>query len=138
MRFDIPFLGHANILCTHKGTLEITREAHLTPRGDCIAGVGAKSACANIPDSIKNMISDPRSVITITITVDGESFVVSGRGDKRLTLAHKHDIVIRKSGFVCPRTLAVRCDKASDDMPSSMIRNLQNPDTAGLFSINVT
>ncbi|MEM3172382.1 MAG: DUF371 domain-containing protein, partial [Candidatus Nitrosotenuis sp.] len=33
---------------------------------------------------------------------------------------------------------AVNCDKASDDIPRKMIKQLQDPKTRGLFVIEVT
>ncbi|MEK6831922.1 MAG: DUF371 domain-containing protein, partial [Thermoproteota archaeon] len=50
-------------------------------------------------------------------------------------LTHLEDIVIRKSDFVCPRTLAVKCNKSSDLIPREMILLLQNPKTQGTFTI---
>ena len=50
---------------------------------------------------------------------------------------HKEDIVLRKSDFTCPRTLSVKCDKASDLVPREMVTKLQNPKTKGLFVITV-
>ena len=137
MRFDIPFSGHKNVLVTHKKTIEITRDGHLTPSGDCIAGVGADYACADIPGPMRKKLRDPEQVVRISIAVDGHRFDVVGRGHERITLGHKDDIVIRKSRFVCSRTLAVGCDKASDDIPDAMRRALQNPNARGTFSITV-
>jgi hypothetical protein len=47
------------------------------------------------------------------------------------------DIVIRKSEFVCPRTLAVKCNKASDLIPREMVLLLQDPKTKGTFTITI-
>ena len=137
MRLDIPFSGHRNVLATHKKTIEITRDENLTPRGDCIAGVGASHACADIPDEMKARLRDPQQAVRIIITVGAHRFEVTGRGHEGLTLTHGGDIVIRKSMFTCSRTLAVGCDKASDDIPDEMRRALQNPDASGIFSIEV-
>jgi hypothetical protein len=38
---------------------------------------------------------------------------------------------------VCPRTLAVNCDKASDSIPRKLVQILQNPKTRGVFSIEI-
>ena len=37
----INALGHKNVLAKHKTTLEITKDDHLTPQGDCIVAVSA-------------------------------------------------------------------------------------------------
>ena len=70
--------------------------------------------------------------------VNGESFTVTGRGHPDLKLENPHDIVIRTSDYLCPRTLAVGCDFASNDIPRSIVRLLRDPKTKGMFVIEVT
>lgn len=137
MRFEIQFSGHENIRSNHQKTIEITKESHLTPSGDCIIGVNASASCADLPDSIKKKLQNPNSKVNFSIKVGSHEFIVKGRGHEDLILTHHEDIVIRKSNFVCPRTLAVKCDKASDLMPREMISLLQNPDTRGTFTIMI-
>lgn len=137
MRFEIQFSGHENIRSNHQKTIEITKESHLTPSGDCIIGVNASASCADLPDAIKKKLQDPNSKVNFSIKVGSHEFIVEGRGHENLILTHLEDIVIRKSNFVCPRTLAVKCDKASDLMPREMISLLQNPSTRGTFTITI-
>ena len=137
MRFEIEFFGHENIRSTHQKTIEITKEKELTPRGDCIVGVGASASCFDIPEDLKEKLKDPDSKVQFSIRVEDQEFIIQGRGHKDLTLTHKEDIVIRKSDFVCPRTLAVKCDKASDILPRDMVKILQNPSTKATFTIDV-
>lgn len=137
MRFEIQFSGHENIRSNHQKTIEITKESHLTPSGDCIIGVNASASCADLPDAIKKKLQDPNSKVNFSIKVGSHEFIVEGRGHENLILTHQEDIVIRKSNFVCPRTLAVKCDKASDLMPREMISLLQNPNTQGTFTIMI-
>ena len=137
MKFEIEFSGHENIRSNHQKTIEITKESHLTPRGDCIVGVNAKSSCADLPEELKNKLRILDSKITFSIKVGNEDFVLEGRGHPDLVLTHTEDIVIRKSDFICPRTLAVKCDKASNLLPRSMIKQLQDPKTLGILTITV-
>ncbi len=137
MHFEIPFSGHPNIRSLHGRTIEITREPHLTLQGDCIVGVGAASGCAGLPDEMKAMLRSTGARVAISIRVGDSEFVVNGSGHPDLELSDEHDIVIRTSSFTCPRTLAIRCDKASDAIPREMIRNLQNPDARGTFTVTV-
>ena len=137
MKFEIEFSGHQNIRSNHKKTLEITKESSLTLRGDCIVGVNAKSSCADLPENLKNKLKNPRSKVILSIRVGDDDFVIKGSGHPDLTLSHAEDIVIRKSDFICPRTLAIKCDKASDLLPRSMVSQLQDPKTVGLFTITV-
>jgi len=137
VRFEIQFSGHENIRSNHQKTIEITKEAHLTPQGDCIVGVNASASCADLPQEFKDKLKNPDSKITFSISVGNHEFVIEGKGHHDLILTHEEDIVIRKSDFICPRTLAVKCDKASDQLPREMVALLQNPDTEGIFSIIV-
>ena len=137
MHFEIPFYGHKNIRSLHQKTIEITTESNLTLNGDCIIGVNADYACNNIPEKMKKLLRSSKTDILFTIKVKDFSFKVKGKGHDELILTHPHDIVIRKSSFVCPRTLATNCDKASDSIPRKMIKILQNPDTKGIFTIDV-
>lgn len=137
MRFEIEFSGHENIRSSHQKTIEITKETHLTPQGDCIVGVNASSSCSDLPLEMKNKLKDSNAKVIFSIQVGEHEFVVEGRGHPGLTLTHSEDIVIRKSDFVCPRTLAVKCDKASDLLPREMVSLLQDPKTKGIFAITV-
>ena len=138
MHFEIPFTGHENIRSNHKKTIEITREDNLTPSGDCIIGVNAKYGCSEIPNEIKKKLRDPNSIVIFSINVDEYKFQVKGKGHQNIICSDLNDIVIRKSDYVCPRTLAVKCDNASDSIPRKIIHLLQNPKTKGSFSIDVT
>ena len=137
MKFEIEFSGHENIRSTHQKTIEITKESHLTPQGDCIVGVNSTSSCADLPDDLKNKLKTPESQVTFSIKVGEHEFVLEGKGHPDLILTHSEDIVIRKSDFICPRTLAVKCDKASDVIPREIISLLQDPKMKGTFTISV-
>ena len=137
MRFEIPFLGHKNIRSLHKNTIEITKDSSLTPSGDCIVGVNASFACKDIPNKIKKKLSDPKTQVTISIVINDDVFKIVGKGHRSISLTHPTDIVIRKSNFTCPRTLAVGCNLASDSLPRKMIKMIQKPESNGLFIIDV-
>ena len=137
MQFEIPFYGHENIRSLHQKTIEITKDSKLTPSGDCIIGVKAFSGCKDIPEQIKKKIKKSNVKIVFSILVNDEKFEVKGEGHKDLKLIHPSDIVLRKSTYVCPRTMAINCDKSSDDIPRKMIQYLQNPKTKGVFKITV-
>ena len=138
MRFEIPFYGHKNIRSLHPKTIEITTDSDLTVNGDCIIGVRASCGCQDIPEKMKQMLQNPKSKVTCTIIVKDFSFKIKGNGSEKLTLTNPHDIVIRKSSFVCPRTLATNCDTASDAIPRKIVKALQNPEVQGVFRIEVT
>ena len=135
MRFEIKFSGHENIRSNHQKTIEITKDHNLTPQGDCIIGVNATSGCADLPQDLKDKLKDPNAKVTFSICVGDHEFIIKGMGHPELLLTHSEDIVIRKSDFICPRTLAVYCDKASDLLPREMVSLLQDPKTTGTFTI---
>ena len=137
MKIEIPFRGHKNILSLHEKTLEITKEPDLTINGDCIVGINADLACRDLPEDFKKNVMSDDAKITFTIKAGKHSFSIHGNGSKKLTLKHPKDIVLRKSAFVCTRTLAIKCDKASSDMPREMIHVLQNPKIIGKMIIEV-
>ena len=134
---EVTFYGHPNVRSLHSKTVEITRDDHLTLRGDCIIGVRASKACADLDQTLRRRLRSNDSVVRIEIMVGDESFLINGKGDERFTLQNPHDIVIRKTGFVCPRTMSVRCDRASSDVPRKMVRMLQDTEERGIFRITV-
>ncbi len=137
MRFEIQFSGNEHIRSNHQKTIEITKESHLTPQGDCIVGVNATSGCADLPQELKDKLKVAGAKVTFSIRVGEHEFVLEGKGHPDLILTHSEDIVIRKSDFICPRTLAVKCDKASDLLPREMVSLLRDPKTKGTFTIIV-
>ena len=86
---------------------------------------------------IQKKIQNPDTVIAFTIVADEHSFSIRGKGSNKLTLKHTNDIVLRKSAFTCSRTIAINCDKASDDIPRMMVKKLQDPKTSGKLIIEI-
>ena len=137
MKIEIPFTGHKNILSLHKKTIEITKDSKLTINGDCIVGTNSSLACIDLTEKFKKSIQNPDTTIVFTIVTDEHSFSIHGKGSEKLTLKHPNDIVLRKSAFTCSRTIAIKCDKASDDIPRTMVKKLQNPKTSGKLVIEI-
>ena len=137
MKIEIPFTGHENILSLHEKTIEITKDSELSLSGDCIIGTNSSLACIDLPEKFKKKIQNSDTTIVFTIVADEHSFSIHGKGSNKLTLKHTNDIVLRKSAFTCSRTIAINCDKASDDIPRTMIKKLQNPKTNGKLIIEI-
>ena len=133
----MTFIGHRNIRCLHNKTIEITKAVSVSTRGDCIAGVSASKACNDFDKEFKARFSESGRRVNLEIKVDEQTFRMHGFTDQRLTLSHDHDIVIRRSNYVCPRTLCVLCNKASFDIPREVVLKLQNPATAAELKIIV-
>ena len=137
MKIEIPFKGHKNILSLHKKTIEITKDDKLTVNGDCIIGTNSSLACVDLPEKFKKKIQNLDTTIVFTIVADEYTFSIHGKGSDKLTLKHTTDIVLRRSAFTCSRTIAIKCDKASDDIPRTMVKKLQNPKTSGKLIIEI-
>jgi hypothetical protein len=132
---DILFHGHPNIRSRHGTTIEITKESSLTLRGDCIIGVSSNKACNSLDPAIRRALAQDNTSILMEIIISDISFVIKGQGSNLLTFLDRRDIVIRRSAFCCPRTLAILSDKASSDLPRSMVELLRKPETQGLLRI---
>jgi len=119
--------GHRNIQATHKTTLEFTKDTHLTKRGNCIVAVAANRALADLSAKFKETLRKTNAKLTITIEVDGITEQINAQGSPSLILTHPSDLVVRKSDYVCNRTLAVHADKAACDLSRELIEKLKNP-----------
>jgi hypothetical protein len=119
--------GHGNIQATHKTTLEFTKDTHLTKKGDCIVTVAADKALADLSAEFKKNLRKLHAKLTVLIEVDAVVEQVNAYGSHRLILDHPTDMVIRKSDYVCNRTLAVHADKAARDLPRDFVEKLKNP-----------
>jgi hypothetical protein len=119
--------GHKNIQATHKTTLEFTKDKHLSKKGDCIVTVAADKALTNLSAEFKEKLRKPHAKLTIIIEADGIIEQVNAQGSLQLILAHPTDMVVRKSAYVCNRTLAVHADKAAQDLSKALVEKLKNP-----------
>lgn len=119
--------GHENIQATHRSTFEITKDARLSKKGDCVIAVSADKSVADLSPEFKENLRRENTRIIILIETEEEAEVVSAFGSRRLTLTHPTDIVVRKGGYICSRTLAIRADKAACDFSRNFIEKLRNP-----------
>jgi hypothetical protein len=119
--------GHESILATHKTTLEITKEEKLSRKGDCIIAVSADKGLADLGCDFGISLRHKTARLTVLIEAGGASEMVNAFGSPQLTLKHATDMVVRKSDYVCSRTLAIRADKAACDLSRSLVGALKNP-----------
>jgi len=129
--------GHKNIQATHKTTMEFTKDLHLSKKGDCIVVVFANKALADLADEFKSKLRKPHAKLTITIEADGIIEQVKARGSPQLILTHLTDMVVRKSDYVCSRTLAVHADKAAQDLSRDLVEKLKNPEERVKITLEV-
>lgn len=119
--------GHENVRATHKSTLEITKEPYLSKRGDCIIAVSANKAVADLSSNFRRSLLMGNVRVFVTIEVEGLYEVIGAFGSPRLILTHPTDTVIRKSSYICSRTLAIQADKAACDLSRELVERLKNP-----------
>ena len=81
MKFEIGFTGHENIRSLHTKTIEITKEANLTPSGDCIVGVNASCGCKDIPAELKKKLQDPNARVIFSLIAGPHRVVFHGQGN---------------------------------------------------------
>lgn len=119
--------GHRNIQATHRSTLEITKENELSKKGDCIIAVSADKDIADLNPKFKGSLRNENAKMTMLIEAGGIVEVVNAFGSRRLILAHPTDIVVRKSSYICIRTLAIKADKAAWDLSRKLVERLRDP-----------
>jgi hypothetical protein len=124
MREVIIAKGHPNVTAIHKNTIEITREDFLTPKGDCIIGIESDKGLVDLGEGFKELLKLGKRII-ITLECNGKKDSLNAYGDPRLTFKNPNSIVIRKSSFICGRTLCVRADKAAADLDRELIKELE-------------
>jgi hypothetical protein len=120
--------GHVNVQLTHKTTFQITKELFLSKRGDCVIAVGATKGATDLSPQFRETARHKKAQITVIIEIGNLEEVVKAQGNARLMFTHPNDLVVRKSRYVCGRTLAVNADKAACDFSRKLAERLQNPE----------
>ncbi len=120
--------GHTNVQLTHKTTLQITKDAFLSKRGDCVIAIAATKGATDLSPKFKEAAQHEKTRIKVVIEIDNEKEIVTAQGSPRLTFSNPNDLVVRKSNYVCSRTLAIHADKAAADLSKKLVEKLQNPD----------
>ena len=120
-------LGHANIHAIHPTTLMFTKDIHVSKKGDCIVAMTADKSVADLSVKFKEELRKPNARLTVTIEAGDFIEEIKAIGSPKLSLCHPTDIVIRKSDYICSRTLAINADKSSNDLPRELVEKLQDP-----------
>ncbi|MBI5389243.1 DUF371 domain-containing protein [Candidatus Woesearchaeota archaeon] len=110
--------GHPNVLGTHRNTFEFTKDAYLTPQGDCIIGIKADFSLTEI----KKQMFDK---IKITITTENVVEVVHAIYNP--SFSSDHEMVIRITDYKDARTFAAHADKAAKHLSTKLTDVLKNP-----------
>lgn len=102
-----------------------------------MVGVNASKACSDLSDAFKRRLKEENSLVKMSLIVGEHVYSFTAYGSSSLILTDRHDVVIRKSKFVCPRTIAIRCSKASSNIPKNIVQLLKEPKMKGMLRISV-
>lgn len=119
-------LGHSNIQANHTTTLMFTKDIHVSKNGDCIVAMTADKSVTDLSAQFKENLRKPNAKVIITIEAGEFKEEIRAYGSPKLCLCHPTDIVIRKSDYVCNRTLAICADKSSIDLSRALVEKLQD------------
>jgi len=130
--------GHPNITALHKTTFEVTKDSELSKRGDCIIGVRANKAIRDLNENLKEMLKlGYKAKITLELPDYGIKDEIVGLGNEKMSFKHKKDIVVRKSNYVCDRTLLIKATKSAFEIDREMIKLLKDPSTILILKIEI-
>jgi hypothetical protein len=129
--------GHRNVTSRHRTTLEITSDDEISKRADCIVGVGADKGIKDLSEEFKSKARGRRATIELTLRVGDIEEKIIGKGHPDLSFTHETDMVIRKSEFICGRTLMIKADKSSRDLKAEIVGKLKKQGQKVEILINV-
>jgi hypothetical protein len=116
--------GHRNVLAKHKTTLEITKDDHLTLQGDCIVAVSADKGPKEFSKEFLEALKKEDARLEIRMHCGGVEEKVIAHGHPQLSFTNPHEMVVRKSNFICARTLAIKADKSSNELSREFVKKL--------------
>jgi hypothetical protein len=119
--------GHPNISAIHPTTLMFSKDLHVSKSGDCIVAVSADKSTKDFSKKFKNALREPNARLSVLIEAGNLKEKIQASGSTNLILTHPTDIVIRKSGYICNRTIAIYADKASSDISRELVKKLKEP-----------
>ena len=105
-----------------------TKDIHVSKNGDCIVAMASDKSVADLSIQFKEELRKPNAKLTVTIEAGDLIEEIKAFGSPKLCLCHPTDMVIRKSDYICNRTLAIYADKSSNDLPRALVERLQNPE----------
>jgi len=96
--------------------------AHLSPK--YLMSTFAYTELIDLNAKLKDAIREGKK-IKVTIEVQNLSEVFYGYGHKKLYLTNKHDLVFRKSNYICNRTVLINCTKSSNELSRKLLNALK-------------
>jgi len=128
--FEVIAFGHKNITAKHYNTLEVTKDPEISKRADCVIGVRANLGASGIPEKAKMALKKGKKVeVEIILPEYGIRDFLFGFGSEKLSFRHERDIVIRKSNFVCGRTVLISANKSALEINRELVKLLREEKT---------
>jgi hypothetical protein len=138
LKEQILAFGHVNVLAIHPTTLMITKDKELSKQGDCIIAVGADKATADLSPEFKQKLRDPNTKLIMLIESDGLTEQITAYGSAKLDFSSSVEMVVRKSDFASERTLAVKANRAANDLSRDFVEKLRNPKNQVKITLTLT
>jgi hypothetical protein len=126
VRFSFKAWGDGKITARHRTTLEITKEGVKTGYGDCIVATRSEVGLRDLPDDLKKEAKTEGAVMNLILEAGGVTQLIRGRGSPTLTFESSHEMVVRKSGYVCGRTLIVHANRAAAELDKSFVELIRD------------
>jgi hypothetical protein len=137
MEWIIKARGNPNITAKHRTTFMLTTDRWIGPRGDCVVGIEAERSAADLDPDLKLALRSGNDVL-ITLSAGGIREKISAKGHPSLPLNHPRDLVVRKSDFICGRTIAISADKAAADFSRKFVEVLSKSSTIIRMELRVS
>lgn len=117
--------GHPKVTAMHPSTFEVTTNEELTNAGDCIIAVGADIGAAELDADFKKILCNDDATLITTLICNNMSVTITSRGSSSQVLDDPHDLVWRRSGYVCGRTIGIYSSHTARTIPREIISYLQ-------------
>ncbi|MCA9380758.1 DUF371 domain-containing protein [Candidatus Dojkabacteria bacterium] len=115
--------GHPNILAKHVKTIEFTKDADLTERGDCIVGINSDFDI----NELKNFSKKVKFICSVIDPETGEKLQSEFKCFVNPDFSSDHEIVLRKSHFDSGRTFGFNLNRGANNLDRRMVELLKNP-----------
>lgn len=127
--------GHHHIRGLHPSTFEVTAETTLTPKGDCIVGIGAEKGAVALHPVFRQTLKREGAILFTKLSYGTSTIVVKSRGSPHLLLTHPTDIVWRKGGYIDNRTIGLWSDYVAATLPRALISHMRQ---GGWLTVEMT
>lgn len=140
-REKVTARGHQAIKAVHPTTFELTKDSYLTERGDCIIGVNLDKAVSELDPDFRKALKKSTSIVILVLRVDNLVDVVIAQGHEDLILSDDRRIIVRKSSYIDPATVAINANKSSRNIRRDLVEKLRDPQavlTVDIYALDLS